>query len=539
MNKYLSLAMLLLPVTVIAQRDTTRQPSVEIISTYKPVIRNAAKINLSGTQLNADTTRRVAAYNIPVQQLFYAHQPVQLNALAIDTDAEVKAGDRYYLKAGFGNLSTPYIKAAAVFGDEKTKLLNLYADHRSSNGPIEHQDFSNTSVRGVGTIISEGYSFNLAAGIDLERYNLYGYNHQLHNPDKDLIKQNYQTISLQAGMENSKPGPWNIDYKPIVKFSHFTLADQLSETTFGVKVPVQRKFGNSVTASFAAEVDYTRFASKITGEESFNNTVISLSPGVRYFADGAYIHAGVTPTFHNGKSDMLPNVYFEIKLEGRHTLQGGWIGSLNKNTVQNLSEINPFIRGPFNNFNSKETEFYIGARASLGSHFNVGGKVAWINYKNALLFTNDTISITNHFNARIEEKMNNLRVSGNASYILEDKLTVTANFALNAYTNFNTFRRAWNMLPFELSGSATYNLMKKLQVKGSIYTYGGPRTYDKENGSFRMKGGTDLSAGAAYSINKQFSLWMDVNNILNNKYSRWNNYPVYGINVLGGIIVRF
>ena len=55
----------------------------------------------------------------------------------------------------------------------------------------------------------------------------------------------------------------------------------------------------------------------------------------------------------------------------------------------------------------------------------------------------------------------------------------------------------------------------------------------------KLKGSTDISAGAEFKINSKFSAWLDLNNILNNKYQRWNNYPVYGLNVIGGVIVHF
>jgi outer membrane receptor protein involved in Fe transport len=54
-----------------------------------------------------------------------------------------------------------------------------------------------------------------------------------------------------------------------------------------------------------------------------------------------------------------------------------------------------------------------------------------------------------------------------------------------------------------------------------------------------LSGGTDLSAGAEYKINKQFSAWINVNNILNDKYERWHNYPVYGLNLSGGVLINF
>jgi outer membrane receptor protein involved in Fe transport len=54
-----------------------------------------------------------------------------------------------------------------------------------------------------------------------------------------------------------------------------------------------------------------------------------------------------------------------------------------------------------------------------------------------------------------------------------------------------------------------------------------------------LSGAADLSAGVEFEINKNFSAWLDVNNIFNNKYQRWNNYQVLGLNVLGGVIYKF
>ena len=43
-----------------AQKDTTQQ-SINITSSYKPVLRNAVKINFSGSHLMADTSTTVKA----------------------------------------------------------------------------------------------------------------------------------------------------------------------------------------------------------------------------------------------------------------------------------------------------------------------------------------------------------------------------------------------------------------------------------------------------------------------------------------------
>ena len=61
-----------------AQNDTTRRQTIEITSSYKPVLRNSVKINLYASPIAADTSRPRMAYNIPAQNLFFAYQPVSL-----------------------------------------------------------------------------------------------------------------------------------------------------------------------------------------------------------------------------------------------------------------------------------------------------------------------------------------------------------------------------------------------------------------------------------------------------------------------------
>src|SRR6476620_7254517 len=65
------------------QRDSTKRQTIEITSSYKPVLRNTVKINLYASPITADTTRHRLAYNIPPQNLFFSYQPVSLNPIAL------------------------------------------------------------------------------------------------------------------------------------------------------------------------------------------------------------------------------------------------------------------------------------------------------------------------------------------------------------------------------------------------------------------------------------------------------------------------
>ena len=130
-----------------AQRDTTKRQTIDITSSYKPVLRNAVKINLSAAPLSADTSRPRLAYDIPAQNLFFAYQPISLKPLALMQDTGLLLGIRNYAKVGFGNFSTPYIAAAVSFGDGKKSLLNIYGNYISSKGKITNQNFSELELK--------------------------------------------------------------------------------------------------------------------------------------------------------------------------------------------------------------------------------------------------------------------------------------------------------------------------------------------------------------------------------------------------------
>ncbi|MBS1733452.1 MAG: hypothetical protein JST02_09165, partial [Bacteroidetes bacterium] len=73
-NTFLMVITAMASLHVAAQRDTTKQ-TINITSSYQPVLRNAVKINFSGSQLIADTSTTVRPYIIPAQNLFYSYQP--------------------------------------------------------------------------------------------------------------------------------------------------------------------------------------------------------------------------------------------------------------------------------------------------------------------------------------------------------------------------------------------------------------------------------------------------------------------------------
>ena len=529
---------------VVAQRDTTKQ-TVNITSSFKPVLRNAVKINFSGSQLLADTTTTVRPYIIPAQNLFYAYQPIALKPLALQQDTNLYLGNRNFVKAGFGNYTTPYAQAGLSFGDGKKILVNLYGNYISSKGKIKNQDYMQFSGTATGSYFTKKFELYGSAGVSQHNYFLYGYDHSLYDYKKEEIRQHFQDISIAAGIRNTSITDYRISYNPNVAVNIFSNIGKLNETTFIVNAPVEKKFGENYSLKIEARGDLTNYFTKgyIPNNYNFNNNIIQVSPSFIYSSAKFSINGGITPTWNNSKFELLPNVFAEYQLQEKvFSIQAGWVGRYIKNTYHNLSDINPYLATITSQNNTKEVEFYGGIKGSLGTHFNFNAKAGIVTYNDLPFFINDTSASAGDSKAFVianESNVHNFRVHGDLSYISQDKFTATAAVTFNGYTGMKTNARAWNTLPVEINGSLRWWAFKQVMLKADFYMFGGGNYLEKGNLSYSFKPGSDLSLGAEFKINKQFSAWLDVNNIFNDKYERWHNYQVYGLNLLGGIRFDF
>ena len=529
---------------LMAQRDTTRQ-SINITSSFKPVLRNAVKINFSGSQLLADSNTSVRPYIIPAQNLFYAYQPIALRPLALQQDSNLYLGVRNYIKAGFGNYTTPFVKAGLSFGDGKKILVNLYGSFISSKGKIKNQDYAQFEGVATASYFTKKFEIVGSGAVRQQNYFLYGYDHNLYDYKRSDIKQHLQDITIRAGIRNIKINEYRVSYNPNIEFNLFSNISKSIETTVIVDAPVEKKFGDNFTLKIEARADLTNYNTKgfIPVNYSFSNNVVQVSPSILYSTPTLNINGGIIPTWNNGKFVWLPNVYASFQLKQNvFMFQAGWVGRYIKNTYKNLTAINPYLSPVASQTNTKEVEFYGGIKGSLGKHFNFNAKAGLVTYNDLPFFINDNAALAGDNKSFVisnERKVNNFRVHGDLSYISQDKFTATAGVTFNGYTGMKSNAKAWNTLPVEVNGSVRYWAFKQLMLKADFYMFGGGYYLEKGNVSNTFKPGADLSAGAEFRITKQFSAWLDVNNIFNNKYERWHNYQVYGLNLLGGVRFEF
>ncbi len=523
-----------------AQRDTTKRQSIDITSSYKPVLKDVTKINLSASPIISDTLKQSLAYDIPAQNLFFAHQPISLKPLALSQDTALRLGVRNFVKAGFGNFSTPYINAGLSFGDAKSSLYNLYGSYISSKGKIENQDFSEIKIKATGSHFTQKNETYGSAGVNVSEYFLYGYDHSLHSFSKDDIRKKYQDIALTAGIRNTAVNDLKINYNPNAEVHIFSRENKISESTLILDAPAEKKFGDQVSFKVAVRADLTNLTNKTGATDiKINNNLIQIAPELVYYSDVFTFHGGVTPSWDNKAVSVLPNIYGEAQLQHNVLMiQAGWVGSYINNTFRSLSAANPYMQDPAFLLNTKETQYYGGIKATPGKHFSFNAKAAFINYHNMPLFVNDTLD-GKSFNVSNESRMDNLQLHGDLNYVSQDKFTLSAALDLNTFTGLKDNASAWHMIPILATGSLRWNAFKEVLFKADVFAFSQVPALLKNNVKTKLKGGFDLSTGAEFKVTDKFSAWLDLNNILNRKYERWNNYPVYGLNVIGGVIIHF
>ncbi|MBK7560297.1 MAG: hypothetical protein IPI68_01985 [Chitinophagaceae bacterium] len=524
-----------------AQKDTTKKGGIDIISSFKPVLREAAKINFNATPPPADSTKAKLEYDIPNKNLLFAYQPGSLKPLAMDIDTGGKFDNSSYVKVGFGSLRTPFVQAGISFGDGKTAGLNIYAKHVGSDGKRAFQKFANTDVKLSGFFKSgNNLEWDASLGMNQHRTYKYGFEPQTLSFAPDSLKQNFQTIAGRVAMHNMNKTAFGLTYWPEVKIDIFSDNLKNSESNTVLNLPLQKTIGKEFSVNLGVTFDLTRLSP--TGKSAINNTMYYISPSVLYKTAKINAQAGIRPSWDNRTFKMFPNILVDINTyDQRFTFQAGWTGYVRKTTYQYLASQNPWLWLPANFKNTWIEERFAGFKGSVGEHFSYAAKVGFNKLNNQPLFVNDTVTGGGGKSFRVvnESQLKVVNFGGELGFAIHEKFSLITGLTYNQYSGLKDNAEAWGLLPLELKTSLRLQIIKDLWLKGDLFAWTGPKYMKKDGSTGKLSGAKDLNAGLEFKITKNINLWTQFNNIFNKEYQRWNQYPVYGFNFTGGIVFSF
>lgn len=538
--KRLIIILTIVPSFLFAQ-DTTKRRTIDITSTFKPVLREASKINFNASPVITDTAPPVLKYNIPAENLLFAYQPAELKPLSIDDDTSANWAYSNFIKVGVGNVHLPYVKAGFSFGDGENVFGNVFADYFSAKGDLPFQENSLLKVGGMITRkTANNHEWNAAIGFSSDNYYLYGFRPDTLSFTKDQLRQRFNTLEARVSLRNMVPTNFGLTYNPSLRVSVFgdNHDPKASESNTVLNLPVQKSFGRSTAFNLGATADITNYNRNGSVKVSQNNNIFLVSPSVQLKTPNLFLQAGITPSWDRGTFNMLPNAMADITTnDQRFTLQLGWIGYYNKGSYQRFASINPWLAQPDSLRNTKVTELYGGFKGSISDHFSYSAKLGHQQHRNMPLFLNDTVT-GRTFNIVYEGRLNILQTHAEVEYRIGEKFNAKGIFNWNIFTERDE-ARAWGLLPLEFTASLRWEIVKDLFLRGDLWAFDGARFRDKFGVVLKGETGFDLNAGAELRITKNFNIWLQMNNIMNNNYERWRQYEVFGFNILGGIVYSF
>ena len=550
MNTLKNIFGLILLLTSVSLTAQIPDDEVEVVKDFEARLIESEVIRSNPSLPPLDTTSRRLTYSIPSKSLNVDYPPPKIRPVAMPKE-RVPPTYKGYLKAGYGWPSSPYGELGYQTGSDKYEFGG-YLKHHSANNTanIENQRFSESMVKLNGTYyLQEGLAVAPRVGYTLDEVYYYGYDQEVDTFSAESVRQRFRTIDFGVRLFNAERTRGDINYSAAINY--YNMQDNFAVTENGVDIELLgTKWINELhPINVKIITDFTNLNDNFPGEQKQDLNNFYLQPNFTYHAEAFSIKGGINLVSHNDDFTVFPDAEVNVNVYGNLVaVYAGWRGDLQKNTLRTLSDYNPFIltrnvnAGRLLIENTSYNYIYGGLKGNLkvlDYQLEMGRK----NTENLATYLNDPLDTTK-FNVLYDD-FNIFQIAGTVSAEPKKGLNVMANIGINIFNvaadTVPTLVEAWHLPTVTFNFTTSYLTLKdKLRLKAEIYTENGVPYLDRVNTEVaNLNGLFDISLGAEYFFSKNFGLFLDLNNLANNKRQRWNNYPTFGFNILGGISARF
>ena len=535
-----------------------RNEEVTIIAPYIPTIGTAAKIPFRPEITVPEATASVFEYDYITKSVetrleLDAVDPVRFS----DSRHEDLPGN--YAKVGFGNYWTPYVEFLASNLQSEKYLAGVRLRHHSSQGGgikgYGPNNFSHNlaSVYGKTFLKDHTLSGNLTYNRDVVHF--YGFpvdNFPDMEVNKEDIRQRFQHVRALIDFGSNYTTDYKLDHQFQLEYDYFSDFYQTRESHIAFLTSLNKGFDTrrrDFDHSFGLDVklDYLNYKDTLSEFKPLYiefAPVYTLSIGQYSFKAGfnADIVSEPTPQGNGLTVGVFPLLGAEIViLEDKVKVFADLFGNLIVNSFRQFAYQNPFIVSTPELRSTGDNVRIQGGITGNAGGLNYLAQATYAHIGDMPLFVTDpSLALDNRFMV-IYDDINLLNVKATLGYTRIDNFLSRITAAYYVYIPKNE-EKAWHMPSFEVSLDAAYRLKERYHFRTSMLLLGSryARTFESET-LVPVKMGTafDLSVGFEYRINRMISAFIDGNNLLNQSYQRWYNYPVQGIQVMLGAKISF
>ena len=541
---------------LIAQTEVSKE--VSVVRPYSPTIADAAKIRFI-PHLD-DTVQYQSRFSYDLMP--YRFNPeTRLQELSPEAYTALQPEQLRYSFASFGlgNYWTPMARLAINTLRNEKMSLGFDLSHLSSQGRIRMDDqrkvyagYGDNRVKIYGERFLKGATLSVG-GYFLENHHfLYGYttdsvggvplfpyeNRVTTKPETGLQRFINTGLEFNLGSDQTSSNGWN--YR--VRGGYNFLID-------GLKA---KEHSGTITGGFTKAFRLITVGTDAIGSyvyrtmqpDSLSYAVARLDPWVKFNWKMISLKAGPKVAMsRNAQSfHLFPNVRLEINITDVLVPYLGLNGYLENHPYRSLAGVNPYL---IDNLDVKTTNHFFIAYGGLRGRFHpkvaFNAEVSWEDAKNLHFFRPDTtIDARNRFTVDYDNGKI-LRVSGEVSLRQSDDLTYILKGNYYQYT-LDTLPAPWHKPDWDLNFTVRYAWKNRLVVKSELFLigpYSVPETDPMKGLVRRSSTLVDINLAAEYRINSWLSAFVRVNNLIADRYAIWQNYPMQGINFMGGLTLLF
>lgn len=519
---------------------------IDIVKPFEPTLADAVKVEFSPDLPTPEEIKQnqpvFGNYQVPNRFLTIAYQPPTLKPMAYQPDSKGKnEGEdlhNAWIRAGFGTQSTPVLDIALSTGKSDKFVVGANGSHISSKGSLDFQDYSRTKVGVYGKTFTDEAFFG--GNIDFNRSQFYHYGYDQTDTTivftEDDLKQQFNKISVRGEMGNTTETRSELDYHAEVGFHNYRNTNfEVTENNFIIKGEAEMPMNDDWLMGGDVFLHYNNVDD--TDTSSVGNVVVNLVPQFTYLADFGRFAVGSNLSFDDNDLSALPYIDLEAYLvPNKLTVYGGWQQEFVKNSYMSITEDNPFVMPFISLENTLKEERFIGAKGAV-NNISYNLKVRQELASNQPLYVNDSID-GRTFQVIYETLLKTFNPQVEVSYQLGETLLTSLGFNVYSYT-LEDEAEAWHLPSARVNLKAELKPIDNLSVMGELFIINGMKGRLADGTAQDLKNYTDLNFAAKYQLFDNLSVFANVNNALGIKAERYLNYPTYGLNVLGGAILKF
>ncbi|MEM1215617.1 MAG: hypothetical protein AAGJ82_08035 [Bacteroidota bacterium] len=546
MKNVLITVLALLVVNTLTAQDDLPSGQVDVVKSFEARLAEANRIDVSPVLPPLDTVNRRLEYNVISKEVPVEYLPPRIRPLAFRTEqpATIYNG---FAKFGLGLPRAFYGEISYDITKEETFDfgINLRRHTANNTNNVENQRFSNNRLELDGTYyFPQGFAVNGSVGYTTDGVYYYGYNDvneeldtTLYSFDDLQVRQRFNILDFGFGIFNGERTQADFNYSARADIYAMTDEYAARENAFKLDLSATKWFDERHPLVVQLITDFSTF--RDTAKQNLNN--FFLKPSYTYHANAFNVKVGANIASSDDEFFFFPDIEANANIiPGVVTAFAGINGDLTKNNMRSLLEYNPFLRTRFRLSNSNWTDFYGGVK---GNAYGVTyqGKISYRRVEDLALFQmNDPLAVEGIYRFGVLYDTASITAFNlTVSVPILDMIDLTGSFQQQVFSLDNE-EKPWHLPSTTLSAGAAYTALEdKLRVRADLFVENGVPYRTPEGVADNLNGLLDLSFGAEYQVVEQFGLWVQLNNVLNNRRQRWFRYPILGLNVLVGASARF